>query len=81
MHQSSATVNWTRMIDFNFSAVVHPICGHTSAEVKSNAQNRCRAHQSGTFLIIQTNCKSNRSHLETAAHFVQIQWCDYYNTC
>ena len=37
-------------------------------------------HQSGTFLIIQTNCKSNRSHQETAAaHFVQIQWCDYYN--
>ena len=37
-------------------------------------------HQSGTFLIIQTNCNSNRSHQETAAaHFVQIQWCDYYN--
>ena len=30
------------MIDFDFSAVVYPICGQTSAEVKSNTQNRCR---------------------------------------
>ena len=41
----TATVNWTHMIDFDFSAVVHPICGQTSAEVKScSTQNCCRGH-------------------------------------
>ena len=35
MCDHTATVNWTHMIDFDFSAVVHPICGQTSAEVKS----------------------------------------------
>ena len=35
LEMSTATVNWTRMIDFDFSAVVRPICWQTSAEVKS----------------------------------------------
>ena len=37
----TATVNWTHMIDFDFSAVVCPIYGQASAEVKSYTQNRC----------------------------------------
>ena len=36
-----ATFNWTRMIDFDFSAVLCPICRQTSAEVKSYTQNYC----------------------------------------
>ena len=37
----TATVIWTHMIDFEFSAVVWPICRWTSAEVKSYTQDCC----------------------------------------
>ena len=40
---STATVIWTHIIDFVFSAVLHPICRRTSAEVKSYIQDRCYA--------------------------------------
>ena len=42
MFKATATVIWTRMIDFDFSAVVCPNCRQTSAEVKSCTQYRCR---------------------------------------
>ena len=42
MKQPTATVIWTRMIDFDFSADVRPIYRQTSAEVKSYTQHCCR---------------------------------------
>ena len=41
MTRSTATVIWTHMIDFDFSADAHPIYGQTSAEVKLYTQHCC----------------------------------------
>ena len=55
--QNSATVFWTRMIYFDFSAVVRPICRRTSAEVESYTQHCCRAtEKEEAVLLFQTSC-------------------------